>query len=230
MARAKTFHGRWFHPYVVYVQALVNPSAGERLAVMTSEPETNPFARFAAWYDEAARSGLKEPTAVALGTADAAGQPSVRMVLLKGFDDQGFVFYTNHESRKGRELNENPKAALCFYWMPLGKSVRVVGRAEVVSDAEADAYFASRARNSQIGAWASKQSRPLESRHALEKRVAQFAVKYPLGKVPRPPYWSGFRIVPQTIEFWEEQPFRLHDRLVYARAGDGGWRTERFYP
>jgi len=197
---------------------------------MSSEPEANPFARFAAWYEEAGKSGLKEPTAVALGTASAAGQPSVRMVLLKGFDDAGFVFYTNYESRKGRELLENPKAALCFYWMPLGRSVRVTGTAAPVAAEEADAYFASRPRNSQIGAWASQQSRPLESRHALEKRVAQFDIKYPLGKVPRPPHWSGFRIVPDAIEFWEERPFRLHERLVYTRSEGGGWRTERLYP
>lgn len=191
--------------------------------------EADPFDRFDTWYRAAAQCGLKEPTAVALGTADPNGQPSVRMVLLKGYDRSGFAFYTSRESRKGRELTANPKAALCFYWMPLGRSVRVCGAVEPVSEADADAYFASRPRNSQIGAWASRQSRPLESRHALEKRVAQFALKHAIGAVPRPSYWSGFRVVPDTIEFWEERPFRLHDRLIYARDG-GAWRTERLYP
>ena len=191
--------------------------------------ETDPYARFESWYAAAQSCGLKEPTAVALGTADPDGQPSVRMVLLKGWDRDGFVFYSNRESRKGRELTANPKAALCFYWMPLGRSVRVVGGVETVAETEADAYFASRPRNSQIGAWASRQSRPLESRHALEKRVAQFALKHAIGAVPRPAYWTGFRVRPATIEFWEERPFRLHDRLVYARDGEA-WRTERLYP
>ena len=191
--------------------------------------EADPFDRFETWYRGAAQCGLKEPTAVALATADPNGQPSVRMVLLKGYDRSGFVFYTSRESRKGRDLGANPKAALCFYWMPLGRSVRVRGAAEPVAEADADAYFASRPRNSQIGAWASRQSRPLESRHALEKRVARFALKHAIGTVPRPPYWTGFRVVPDTIEFWEERPFRLHDRLVYARDG-GAWRTERLYP
>ncbi|MGH6718209.1 MAG: pyridoxamine 5'-phosphate oxidase, partial [Alphaproteobacteria bacterium] len=154
---------------------------------------------------------------------------AVRMVLLKGYDRQGFVFYTNRESRKGRELAANPKAALCFYWMPLGRSVRVCGVVAPVTNEEADAYYATRARNSQIGAWASQQSRPLESRHALEKRVAQFAIKHAIGPVPRPAYWTGFRIVPDTIEFWEERTFRLHDRLLYVRESHG-WRTERLYP
>jgi pyridoxamine 5'-phosphate oxidase len=191
--------------------------------------EADPFVRFGAWYQAAQTCGLKEPTAVALATADAAGQPSLRMVLLKGWDERGFTFYTNRESRKGRELTQNPKAALCFYWMPLGRSVRVVGAVENVTEAEAEEYFASRPRNSQIGAWASQQSRPLESRHALEKRVAQYALKHAIGSVPRPTYWTGFRVVPATIEFWEERPFRLHDRLVYARDG-AFWRTERLYP
>ena len=162
-------------------------------------------------------------------TADAAGMPNVRMVLLKDADIRGFVFYTNYESRKGRQLLETRKAALVLHWKTLGRQVRAEGAVETVTDEEADAYFASRHRSSQIGAWASQQSRPLESRFELEKRVALFAAKYAIGTVPRPAYWSGFRVVPERIEFWENRPFRLHDRLVYHRAGEG-WTTEKLYP
>lgn len=193
--------------------------------------ERDPFDVFAEWYGEAARSGLKEPTAVALATADSEGQPSLRMVLLKSHGPDGFVFFTNYESRKGRELLANPRAALCFHWMPLGRQVRVQGRVEQVSAEEADAYFASRHRDSQIGAWASNQSRPMATRYDLEKAVAKYAAKYAIGTVPRPPHWSGFRIVPHLIEFWSEKPFRLHERIVFSRSPDGGpWTTERLFP
>jgi pyridoxamine 5'-phosphate oxidase len=167
---------------------------------------------------------------MALATVDNGGLPDVRMVLLKGFDHNGFVFYTNLESRKGTELAQNMKAALCFHWKSLRRQVRVRGPVERVSDAEADAYFASRPRGSRIGAWASKQSRPLESRFALEKAVAEYTAKYPLGEIPRPPHWSGFRIVPQMIEFWADRQFRLHDRVVFDRTAEGGWKKARLYP
>lgn len=191
----------------------------------------NPFALFRDWLNLAGEKEPNDPNAMALATADEDGLPDVRMVLLKGFDEAGFVFYTNLESDKGRELAANAKAALCFHWKSLRRQVRVRGQVERVSDAEADAYFATRAKDSQIGAWASRQSRPLESRFALEKEVAKYAAKYALKEVDRPPYWSGFRIVPQRIEFWRDRPFRLHDRLVFLREGPHGhWRTERLFP
>lgn len=191
----------------------------------------DPLALFAGWMAEAEKSELNDPTAMALATVDRDGLPDVRMVLLKGADERGFVFYTNLESAKGGELAETPKAALCFHWKSLRRQIRVRGPVVPVSGEEADAYFATRAKDSQIGAWASKQSRPLESRFALEKEVAKYAAKYALKKVDRPPYWSGFRIVPLQIEFWRDRPFRLHDRLVFKRAGEGQpWRTERLFP
>ena len=188
-----------------------------------------PFRLFAAWLQDATKSEPNDPNGVALATVDEDGMPDVRMVLLKGFDEEGFVFYTNFESAKGRELLSTMKAAMCFHWKSLRRSVRVEGAAEQVTGEEADAYFASRPRASQIGAWASQQSRPLEGRFELEKRVAQFTARFGLGSVPRPPYWSGFRVVPRRIEFWEDRPFRLHDRFVFHRRGEG-WETEQLYP
>jgi len=198
---------------------------------MASIDDRNPYEVFAKWYAEAGSCGIKEPTAVALATADNEGQPSLRMVLLKGFGPDGFVFYTNYESRKGQELLANPKAALCFHWMPLERQVRVQGRVEQVTPAEADAYFASRHRDSQIGAWASEQSRPMATTYDLEKNVAKMVLKFNIGTVPRPAYWSGFRIIPHRIEFWAGKPFRLHERVVFSRDGDEApWTTERLFP
>lgn len=191
--------------------------------------EENPFALFAEWLEEAGKKEPSDPNAMTVSTVDADGMPDSRMVLLKDFDARGFVFYTNTESAKGRELAAHPKAALLFHWKSLRRQVRIRGLVEPVSEAEADAYFASRARHSQLGAWASDQSRPLPDRLALEKRVAEMGLKFGLGKVPRPPYWSGYRIVPATLEFWRDRPFRLHERLVFERAGQG-WTTKRLFP
>jgi pyridoxamine 5'-phosphate oxidase len=190
-----------------------------------------PFALFAEWLKEAGESEPNDANALALATVDRDGLPNVRMVLLKGFDEQGFVFYTNLESRKGEEILGAGKAAMCFHWKSLRRQVRVRGTTEKVSDAEADAYYASRPRGSRIGAWASKQSRPLEGRFALEKAVAEYTAKYAIGEVPRPPYWSGIRLVPRSIEFWHDRPFRLHDRIIFERPGGAGpWTKTRLYP
>jgi pyridoxamine 5'-phosphate oxidase len=186
---------------------------------------------FAAWFEEATLSEPADPNAMALATVDADGLPNVRMVLLKGFDERGFVFYTNMDSQKGRELVQAPRAGLSFHWKSLKRQVRVRGTVENVTDAEADAYFATRPRMAQIGAWASKQSAPLESRLAFEKAVALYTARHPLGEVPRPPNWSGFRVVPLVIEFWHERPFRLHDRIEFRRSGPGAaWTKTRLYP
>jgi pyridoxamine 5'-phosphate oxidase len=190
-----------------------------------------PFVLFAAWLEQATASEPRDPTAMTLATVDAEGMPNARMVLLKGADEKGFVFYTNRASQKGRELDASAKAALVFHWKSLNKQVRVRGTVEPVTGEEADAYFATRAKQAQIGAWASQQSRPLESRLAFEKAVALYAAKYAIGNVPRPPYWSGYRIVPLLIEFWQDRPFRLHDRVEFRRDAPGSpWRKTRLYP
>jgi pyridoxamine 5'-phosphate oxidase len=191
--------------------------------------ENEPFSLFGTWLKDAAASEPNDPNAVALATVDEHGLPNVRMVLLKDFDRDGFVFYTNYESQKGRELLGQKKAAMVFHWKSLRRQVRVRGEIETVSDAEADAYFDSRPRGSRIGAWASKQSRPLESRFALEKAVAEYTIKFGIGHIPRPAHWSGFRLKPVSIEFWHDRPFRLHDRMEFIRDGEG-WEKVRMYP
>ena len=202
--------------------------------VASAEPppllsETDPFALFDAWLKEALQKEPNDANAMALATVDADGLPDVRMVLLKDVDPEGFVFYTNLESAKGQELAANPKAALLFHWKSLRRQVRVRGAVTPTTPEEADAYFATRARPAQLGAWASAQSRTLPDRLALEKKIAEVGLRFGLGKVPRPPHWSGFRVAPQSIEFWRDRPFRLHERLVFERA-EGGWATRRLFP
>jgi len=206
------------------------PQAGDFTAA------EEPFALFNEWLKDAAAHELNDPNAMALATVDPDGLPNVRMVLLKGVDgperpDRGFVFFTNYESAKGRELLASRKAALCFHWKSLRRQVRVRGHVTPVAPEEADAYFVTRPRGSRIGAWASAQSRPLESRFALEKSVALYTAKYAVGEIPRPPYWSGFRIVPVEMEFWHDRPFRLHDRVQFRRSGsEEPWSRARLYP
>lgn len=190
-----------------------------------------PFALFEAWLNEAIKSEPNDPNAMALATVDPDGLPDVRMVLMKGFDTEGFVFYSHIASQKGRELAANPKAALLFHWKSLRRQVRIRGNVTPVTDAEADAYFATRPKQAQIGAWASKQSQELESRFAFEQAIAKVAAKYVIGEVPRPPGWSGWRITPLRIEFWHDRPFRLHDRIEFRRDAAGQkWSKTRMYP
>lgn len=193
--------------------------------------KSDPLELFAVWYAEAEKSEPNDPTALSLATVGPDGTPAVRMVLLKDFDTSGFVFYTNHQSRKGEHLLAHPKAAMLFHWKSLRRQVRLEGPAAPTTAEEADEYFATRQRGSQIGAWASDQSRPLESRFALEKRVAEYGARHVIGKVPRPPHWSGFRLTPLLIEFWQDGAFRLHDRLEYRRpAPNAPWTTRTLYP
>ena len=190
-----------------------------------------PFGLFAVWFAEAVKSEPNDPNAMALATVDSDGLPDVRMVLLKGFDTAVFVFYSHTDSAKGRELAATPKAGLLFHWKSLRRQVRIRGTVSRVTDAEADAYFATRPKQAQIGAWASKQSQPLESRMAFEKAIALNTAKYAIGEVPRPPGWSGWRIAPQAFEFWHDRPFRLHDRITFTRAApDAEWSKTRLYP
>lgn len=190
----------------------------------------DPFVLFGEWLAEASKSELNDPTAMALATVGADGMPSSRMVLLKDFDASGFVFYTNLGSQKGRELAAHPKAALLFHWKSLRRQVRVQGHVTPVTAAEADAYYASRPRDSRIGAWASKQSQTMEGRWALEKRVAEFGLKFAVGEIPRPEFWSGFRVAPEVIEFWKDGAFRLHDRMRLERQADGTWLRAVLFP
>ena len=190
-----------------------------------------PLRLFAAWFEEAVKGEPRDPTAMSLATVDADGRPNVRMVLMKGFDERGFVFYTNVDSRKGRELDLEPQGALLFHWKSLNRQVRLRGPVQRVDDLEADAYFATRPRLAQIGAWASKQSAPLESRHAFEKAIALHTAKFAVGTIPRPPHWTGYRLEPLAIEFWQDRPFRLHDRVEFTREAQGApWRKTRLYP
>ncbi|WP_319410956.1 pyridoxamine 5'-phosphate oxidase [uncultured Cohaesibacter sp.] len=188
-----------------------------------------PLELFSSWLAEAEASEPNDPNAMAVATVDESGMPNVRMVLLKEYSEKGFVFYTNFESTKGRELLASQKTALLFHWKSLRRQIRIRGAVEVVSNEEADAYYDSRARGSRIGAWASKQSRPLESRFALEKAVAEYTAKFNIGRIPRPDYWSGFRVIPEEIEFWHDRNFRLHDRVVFKPV-EGGWEKTRLYP
>ena len=190
---------------------------------------SDPLAQFSAWYEHAVAAGLPEPEAMALATATPEGVPSVRFVLLKGIDDRGVEFFTNYESRKGRELALNPHAALVILWKPLQRQVRLEGPVEVLTPEESDAYFATRSRGSQLGAWASRQSESIPGREWLEARLASFDAQY-AGEVPRPPHWGGYRLVPDAVEFWEGRPNRLHDREMFTRGADGAWHARRLSP
>lgn len=200
-----------------------------RSGLHETDMNPDPIVQFNAWFEETLAAGLHEPNAMIVATAAANGRPSARTVLLKGYDERGFVFYTNYEGRKARELDANPACALLFYWGELERQVRIEGCASRISNEESDAYFASRQRGSRLGAWASEQSRPVEDRSVLEERVRNLEAEYEGRGVPRPPFWGGYRVEPDTIEFWQGRENRLHDRLVYSRVGDD-WRIDRLQP
>ncbi len=193
--------------------------------------ETNPFIKFQSWYEKAQNcTEIADASAMCLATADTNGLPSNRMVLLKGYGDDGFVFYTNLERRKCSELEQNPQAALCFYWASLARQIRIEGRTVPVSNDEADSYFGSRLRQSRIGAWASRQSQPIAQKNDLTKAIAKYSMKFAAGDIPRPPHWSGFTLVPERIEFWSEGAFRIHDRLQFTRQMGNNWSVQKLYP
>jgi pyridoxamine 5'-phosphate oxidase len=196
----------------------------------SSQLVADPFAKFQEWMSEAWAHEPEDANAMTLATATSDGTPSARIVLLKGADARGFVFYTNKQSRKAGELVANTRAALLFHWKPLGRQVRIEGHVEDVTDAEADAYYLTRPRISRLGAWASDQSRVLSERAVLERRLQEYEAKYPGEDIPRPPHWSGYRVIPETFEFWQNMPYRLHDRTVYTRAANGGWMVGKLFP
>jgi len=215
------------------VSPILGSKSGATMTQITPMDMTvphDPFDLFRAWLEEAGRTEPNDPNAMSLATVDAQGRPSVRIVLLKGLDQRGFVFYTNTESRKGEQLRDRPAAGLCFHWKSLRRQIRVEGEVERVTDADADAYFASRPRGSRIGAWASLQSRPLPDRDTLIRRVAEIEARHAGAEIPRPPHWSGYRVIPDRIEFWQDREFRLHDRWLYTRDGEGDWTVGRLYP
>jgi pyridoxamine 5'-phosphate oxidase len=199
-------------------------------ALRETDVDSDPFRQFRSWLDQAVAAKLPQPLGMTLATADTEGNPSARMVLLRGFDETGFVFFTNYDSRKARELEANPRAALVFYWPELDRQIRIEGRVERVSAEESDVYFQSRPWGSRLGAWASPQSRVIPNREVLERRMEELMAQYPEGNVPRPPYWGGYRVLPTLIEFWQGQPNRLHDRLRYRQVEQGDWLIERLGP
>ena len=202
----------------------------EKAALDESAVAPDPFRQFQAWFDEATEAGIPEPNAVTVATATPEGRPSARVVLMRGFDDRGFVFYTNYESRKGREISANPFASMCFFWQALERQVRVEGRVVLASEAESDEYFRGRPKGSKLGAWVSNQSGVVAGREALEAEFEAIQARYPGDEVPRPGHWGGYRVVPDSVEFWQGRRSRLHDRIVYRRTAEGAWRIERLAP